>query len=68
MVTNDAGLISGLVLCICWETEVVKVGCFFSLFSKVDNKPCHSQEDYLARLCKCKSSPDHWLLAFTINT
>ena len=33
MVTNDAGLISGLLLCICGETEVVKAGCFF-LFSR----------------------------------
>ena len=40
----------------------------FSLFSKVDNKPFHSQEDYLARLCECASSPDHLLLACAIST
>ena len=30
MVTNDAGLISDLLLCICWETEVVNAGFFFT--------------------------------------
>ena len=33
MVTNDAGLISGLLLCICGETEVVKA-CFFHFSRK----------------------------------
>ena len=43
MVTYDAGLIT-FNFCACEETKVVKAG-FFSLFSKVDNKYSHSQED-----------------------
>ena len=43
MVTYDAGLIS-FYFCASEEIMVVKAGVF-PLFSKVDNKSSHSQED-----------------------
>ena len=73
MVTNDVGLLSGFLCAYVEKPRSSRQVVFFS-FSKVDNKPCHLQENkrtfkrYLARLCKCASSPDRLLLAFAIST
>ena len=50
MVTNDAGLISGLLVVHMLRNRGRQGRLLFLLFSKMDNKPCHSQEDQLSNI------------------